>query len=226
MSTVTFVTMFIRPKTSYRSVDTYLQEFRKLESTGLPIALYLDPSMKDYTFAPNVRVTFMGLDTSWLPDSIELPANRNKNKDNSDYYCIQLTKLNCMKLARDITSTPYLAWIDFAAFHMFTRTDYCVHLLHHIARSTIPHTKILAPGCWSPGTYDWNSVCWRFCGTFLIGHRDLFPCAYERQMELVRAFLPRLMWEVNYWAQMEDLFEVYAGDHNEELLRGIVRYLS
>ena len=226
MNNVTFVTMFIRPKTAYRSADTYLQEFRKLENTGLPILLFLDTTIKDYTFAPNVHVAPIELDTSWVPESVELPANRNTNKDTLEYYCIQLMKLKCLDIATHLTQSPYLAWIDFAAFHMFNRTEYCIGLLRHIAQSTIPHTKILAPGCWKPGLYDWNSVCWRFCGTFLIGHRDLFKHAYEKQMNIVCAFLPRITWEVNYWAQMEDIFEVYPGDHNEELLRGILRYLN
>ena len=226
MSNVTFVTMFIRPKTSYRSVDTYLQEFRKLENTGIKIILFLDSTMTGLSFASNISVRPIDLDTSWLPESVELPRNRNENKDNVDYYCIQLMKMKCLDMATSLTDSPYLAWIDFAAFHMFRNVDACTELLRNIARSTIQSTKILAPGCWSPGSYDWNSVCWRFCGTFLIGHRDLFRRAYERQMEVVKASLPRITWEVNYWAQMEELFEVYPGDHNDELLKGIVKYLS
>lgn len=225
MSGVTFVTAFIRPKTSYRSTEVYLQEFRKLENTGIPIILFLDTSMKGYTFAPNVRVMPIELDTSWLPDNPQLPANRNINKDSMDYYCIQLMKLKCLHMATDFTHTPYLAWIDFAAFHMFKDPDSCSNILRRIATSSIPHTKIIAPGCWPAGVYDWNSVCWRLCGTFLIGHRDLFKPAYERQTELVRELLPRITWEVNYWARMEDMFEIYSGDHTDELLHGIVRYL-
>lgn len=220
------VTAFLCPKTGYRSIDRYFSEFRKLAATGVPILLFLDSALLGIIFPPNVRVVSTSLDMSWLPADISLPAQRNPNKDTVEYFCIQLSKLAYLVKARDYTDDALLAWIDFGAFHMFRDTAVCQRLLRQIATSTVPRTKILAPGCWPSGVYDWNSVCWRFCGTFLIGHRDLFPAALERQTRLVQQQLPRLTWEVNYWAQMDDLFEVYAADHNDSLLSGVLTHLS
>ena len=39
--------------------------------------------------------------------------------------------------------------------------------------------------------------------------------------ELVNEFLPRLTWEVNYWAMMEDHFQWYAADHDDSLILNI-----
>ena len=109
---------------------------------------------------------------------------------------------------------------------MFRDISQCTQMLQTIARSEFPRDKILAPGCWPSGVYDWNSVCWRFCGTFLIGHRELFPRALERQTQLVQTQLPRLTWEVNYWAQMDDLFTVYSADHNDTLLSRVTMFVQ
>lgn len=212
-----FVTAFLRPKTSYRSVERYLAEFRTLAATGIPLLLFLDETLLGMEFPPNVRVIPTSLDTSWVPANVQLPAHRNLNKDTLDYFCIQLSKLSYLVKARDYTEDSFLAWIDFGVFHMIREPEICGQLLRQIASSEGPRDKILAPGCWPAGTYDWNSVAWRFCGTFLFGHRDLFPLALERQNQLVRDQLPRLTWEVNYWAQMDDLFQVYMANHDDTL---------
>lgn len=221
-----FVTAFLRPKTIYRSVDVYFAEFEKLANTGAPILLFLDNEFTSRSFPSNVRVVPTTLDTSWVPSNVELPANRNQSKDTIEYFCIQLLKLHFLTEARQYTEDEFLAWIDFGAFHMFKDANRCSDLLKSIASSEFPRNKILAPGCWSAGTYDWNSVCWRFCGTFLLGHRNLFPTALLRQTRLVQSQLPRLTWEVNYWAQMEDCFAFYPADHNDTLLERVMIFVQ
>ena len=221
-----FVTAFLRPKTFYRSVDVYFSEFEKLATTGIPILLFLDTEFVGRSFPPNVRVVPTSLDTSWVPRDVMLPACRNENKDTVEYFCIQLMKLQFLSDARNYTQDEFLAWIDFGAFHMFKDIPCCTQMLQTIAASEFPRDRILAPGCWSAGTYDWNSVCWRFCGTFLLGHRDLFPRALERQTQLVQSQLPRLTWEVNYWAQMDDSFTVYSADHNDTLLSRVMMFVQ
>jgi len=221
-----FVTAFLRPKTGYRSVDVYFSEFEKLAGTGVPVLLFLDKEFLDRSFPPNVRVIPTTLDTSWVPHDVVLPAHRNETKDTVEYFCIQLMKMQFLCEARTYTDDEFLAWIDFGAFHMFRDISQCTQMLQTIAMSEFPRDKILAPGCWPSGVYDWNSVCWRFCGTFLIGHRELFPRALERQTQLVQTQLPRLTWEVNYWAQMDDLFTVYSADHNDTLLSRVTMFVQ
>lgn len=224
--TVTFVTAFLQPKTAYRSVDAYFAEFRKLANTGVPILLFLDEIFEQESFPDNVRVIYSSLSTRWVPENVELPANRNPNKDTIEYYCIQLLKLKYLRAAVDVTNSSHLAWIDFGAFHMFKDPSQCKQILQDIATSDFPTKKIIAPGCWGAGQYDWNSVCWRFCGTFLLGHRDLFEGAYARQQQLVHMKLPRITWEVNYWAEMDELFEIYTADHDDTLLSRVMMFVQ
>ena len=224
--TVTFVSAFLRPKTSYRSTDAYFAEFEKLADTGVSIVLFLDDDFKDKTFPPNVLVVSSTLHTDWVPEDVRLPAYRTPTKDTVDYYCIQLMKLWYLREAVALTDTSHIAWIDFGAFHMFKDSSQCQQLLRDIAVSDFPTEVILAPGCWPSGAYDWTSVCWRFCGTFLLGHRDLFEAAYQRQCQVVQSKLPCLTWEVNYWAEMEDLFEIYVADHDDTLLSRVTMFVQ
>lgn len=220
-----FVTAFLAPKTTYRSVERYFAEFQRLTETGVPILLFLDTVFLDRSFPSNVRVIPTSLDMSWVPDRLCLPAHRNTEKDTVEYFCIQLSKLAYLVKAREYTDDEFLAWIDFGVFHMIRDAETCERLLRQIATSEFPKDTILAPGCWPSGEYDWNSVCWRFCGTFLLGHRDLFPSALERQTYLVNHQLPRLTWEVNYWAQMEEHFHVYMANHDDTLFSRVMVFV-
>jgi len=224
--TVTFVTAFVPPKTPYRSLDTYRQHFQRLAESGIPILLFLDPSLQHWTFPDTVHVVPTRLRTDWIPANVQLPAHRTPTKDTQEYLAIQLQKLAWLDEARAYTTSSHLAWIDFGAFHMVKNPDHCAALLRQIATSDFPSHRILAPGCWPPGRYDWNSVAWRFCGTFLLAHRDLIRPALERQTALVQAQLPRLTWEVNYWSQMDDLFEVYPANHDDSLFSRVMVFVQ
>jgi hypothetical protein len=216
------VTAFLQPRTPYRSVSIYLAEFTKLANTGVPILLFTDMELK---VPDNVRIIRTHLDTSWVPANVQLPAHRNPDKDTLEYFCIQLQKLWCLQEATKYTRDEFLIWVDFGAFHMFREKDACSKWLIELSQSTYPRDRILAPGCWMAGDYGLDKVCWRFCGTLLIGHRDLFAPAYTRQMELVHMNLPKLSWEVNYWSLMDDLFHMIPADHNDLLLSRVITFV-
>lgn len=213
---VTFVTMFLRPTNSYRSIETYYSQFEKLASTRIPILIFLDTelSLPDY---PNVSVIPIKR-PSYRQDVI-LPDKRNVQKDTPDYFWIQLEKLRYLADARNYTTTPYLAWIDFGAYHMFKDIRLANFALRRIATSNYPTHTIFSPSCWKSQDYPiWETICWRFCGTFLLGYRDLFPKAFEKQQELVDKHMPNITWEVNYWTMMEEYFTTYHANHDESLL--------
>jgi len=224
--TVTFVTAFIPPKTLYRSIEVYRRHFDKFAESGAPILLFLESSLLEWSFPSNVRVIPTHLSMEWIPADVKLPAHRTVTKDTQEYFAIQLQKLAWLVEALAYTTTSHLAWLDFGAFHMMKDPDNCSHLLRQIAISDFPSHRILAPGCWQAGTYDWNSVAWRFCGTFLLGHRDLLPPALTRQTELVQTQLPQLTWEINYWSQMDDIFEVYYASHDDSLLSRVMVFVQ
>jgi hypothetical protein len=224
---VTFVTAFVSPKTAYRSRDAYIQNFTVLANTGLPIYLFLEEPIAEIPAFPNVTVQYATLDRSWLPENPVLPANRNPNKDTLEYFCIQAWKMKCMAEASQRVDTPYIAWVDFGIVHMLRNTDLAFDSLRKIALQAYPRDdKIYTPSCWSHSGPDiWNSVAWRFCGSFFLGHRSLFPEAYRRQSEIIRENLPKVTWEVNYWTCMEDMFLFYPADHNERLFTELCDYV-
>jgi hypothetical protein len=226
MFTTTFVSSLFLPKDgTYRSIERYKECFAALAATGVPILLYLDPTLKDYGGSlerkwPNVRIAdYIGYDRQIIQEgSYVLPANRNYVKDTADYMCIQLMKLRLVARATAITDTPYMAWIDFGIFHMFNDWDQASTLLQAVAKAQWPTREILSPGCWDDRAWNiWDAICWRHCGSFFLGARGRFESAVQEQDALVREGLPRLTWEVNYWSRMK-CFQVYKADHNISLL--------
>lgn len=223
---VTFVTAFLRPKTSYRSVEKYFSEFQKLAGSGVPIVLFLDNEFCHLEFPSNVRVIPTSLDTSWVPNDVVFPIHRNEHKDTLEYFCIQLMKLRCLVDALQYTEATHLAWIDFGIFHMFRNPDECVSHLQTISISQFPTGTILAPGCWQPGLYDFDSICWRYCGSFLLGDRAVLADAYDRQTNIVFSHFPLLTWEVNYWSRMDDVFTHYSANHDDSLLQRVMTFVQ
>lgn len=209
---VTFVTAFLRPLSGLaRPVDVYRREFAYLSSAGVPLWLYHDGSL-DLPCVEQIQITRTG-----LPEVPVLPLTRTPRKDTVDYFCIQAMKLELLAKAARTCSTPYLAWIDFGVFHMLRDKAAGQAALRRIAQRVYPRDRILAPGCWPAGSYGTDAVCWRFCGSFLLGYKDLFANAYARQQSIARSIAPKVTWEVNLWSQMDDLFTVYAADHNDSL---------
>ena len=225
---VTFVTAFFKQANMYYSVEHYFKHFEQLANTGVQILLFLDETLQDYGTElcckfPNVTVPECAtLDISCLPENIELPVVRNDKKDTAEYMIIQLQKLHLLSKARLYTDRPFLAWIDFGIFHVFRDKDACTQKLRDIEISLFQTEQIYSASCWPRGTYDiWNCICWRFCGGFLLGHRDLFDAAYQEQTRLVQENLPRLTWEVNYWAMMDDFFLAFPANHDDSILLNV-----
>lgn len=214
---VTFITAF-HPVRS--GLETYIEKFDKIASTGAPILLFLDEACefpREYT---NVRVVKTTLNTDWVPENLILPANRSQTKDTKEYLVLMLQKLAYMSRASAICDTPYLAWIDFGISHII-RVDSTFQKLKLLSKFAHPLKTILVPGCWGPPSSFadlWDSVYWRFCGGFFLGPRFIFPAAYQRQMDLVSENLPRITWEVNYWTMMESFFTWYPGNHDDSMI--------
>lgn len=212
---VTFVTAFIHPRNSnpHRNLDVYLKEFTYLRDAGVPLIVFLDKSSK--WNIPGSKTT--EINTELLSENPILPTDRNPAKDTEDYFCVQAMKLQLVAEAVQYCSTPYLAWIDFGVFHMMKQKEKIQTELRVLTSRSYPTDRLIAPGCWPAGDYGIESVCWRFCGSFVLGHRSLWKTAYDRQMILYQSISPKLTWEVNIWAQMDDMFRVYFADHNETL---------
>jgi hypothetical protein len=217
-----FVTALVLPRhgAPHRSLDAYFAHFQSLVDAGVPLCVFLDERIPDtLPRAEHVRICRTTMEGRWMDPSCSLPSQRNPSKDTLDYMSIQLSKFWFVHQATELyPDVPAFAWIDFGAFHMFRDVPRCQSALRKIATRSFPST-IVIPGCWARGNYPiWDSICWRFCGTFFVGQRNVLRAAYDRQCELVRQHLPALTWEVNYWTLMEEFFTWIPGDHCDLLI--------
>ena len=245
ITSITYVTSIIKIFDDLNhpegSIESRMQNFILLAKTGIPLLIYisseylvlLEPYLEIY---PNLKIgkvmelkdTFVSkvYDSVLSSDKIELPERRSEIKDTTNNILLTNAKIEFVKNAvlENPFGSTHFAWIDFNIFHMFKRNpSYAAEVLKTMSTRTFQTEDFLIlPGCWD---YNWgepyalvHKICWRFCGTFLLGPRETFRQAATRQADLVRAHHPRLTWEVNYWTLMEDLFAWYPGDHNDLLL--------
>lgn len=231
---VTFVTALYLPSGStYKTVDRYFDLFEQLAGTGIPLIVYLDVRLASRGSAlcarhPNIiRCIYNVFDRSLVVRDLVLPAVRNFDKDTADYMCIQLTKLRLMAEVAAATATAAgtmgtLAWIDFGIYHMFKNWDRCDDLLREISDWDFIGDHILSPGYKNYTEELFENICWKHCGSLLIGTGPAFIRAYETQTTLLLENIPRITWEVNYWAMMDDYFKIYIANHNDRILEGLV----
>jgi len=236
---VTFVTALYLPAgPMFKPVDTYFEQFEWLAATGVPLIVYLDARLADRGAVlcerfPNIlRCEYVTLDTSWVPSNVLLPYTRREEKDTIEYFCIQLSKLRLLHESSTYVKTSHVAWIDFGIYYIFKNPNMVDKCLKIIAAAEFPTNKIMAAGCWPLphelgwDRYDvWNSICWRFCGGFLLGATGLFAAAAARQESLVMGNLPGLTWEVNYWAMMEEHFTNYRADHDDSIIANVCQFI-
>lgn len=237
---VVYVSAFIVPKSNelFRSSTEYQRCFERMAQSGIDLRLFLDKSMKDYgedvvQRFPNVKL-LDEVESEELPplrfDDFQLPSQRNLRKDTAEYILIQHRKLplveRAVQLETDKDNDTFFAWIDFGFFHLIeddaSKQRAVGEALRNVSLLSLPTERIISPGCWHRKIVQqvdlWNQICWRFCGSFLIGHHSLWSTAAQRQQELVQQNLPRITWEVNMWTVMEDLFFVLPANHNALLV--------
>jgi len=246
MNSLTFVTVYMNIyETPFMKKDTEwrFQRFRKIASLGIPICIFCSPDcmeimeefIKEY---PNIKIiNYMTLQDTWTyklcnsVENLEMPNNRNLDKDIRDYIILMNTKTEFLKYAIDANpwNSTHFAWIDFNIYHIFQRESYVNQYLTTLSKRTLPAKFITFPGCWDKHytimEYLINDICWRFCGGFFLGDKE----SILELDHLYRTFFPeflettkKLVWEVNFWAYLENQKgwnpTWYYGDHNEQII--------
>ena len=207
--------------------DFYFKWFEELAISGVPILLFLGHSVGDRI--PSLLAQFPNVTVQETIDGPEardedhlLPVTRDPRKDTAQYMMIMHEKLRYLAQVASFATTPHLAWIDFGIFKIFRDKDACREKLREIAAcdaSSVSCTRIYSPGHWPPvATLVSDRPCWRYLGGFLFGKKELFPRAYEVQQSLYEQHKPVLLWEVNYWALMDDVFEWYLANHDDTMI--------
>ena len=152
-----------------------------------------------------------------------LPEERNQTKDTAFYMSVQLTKLKvCAHAARNC-NTDLISWLDFGLFKISQNKGRFWLTLKSLANAS-GLRRILSPGGYDSHPIDpLNLIRWKTLGGVLLGPKHEFPLAYERQKHLVEIHLPKLAWEVNYWALLteEGLFDLYPADHDDSILSNL-----
>ena len=208
---ITYVTTFLIPpdRPVIGSLDHYRTQFEKIANTGIPIVLFLDDTITHWTFPENVHVVKASLEDTWI-DSIA-PASCTYEithvrapKDTFGYMKIQHTKAEWLMRARNMNvyATDWYAWIDFGIVRVLDQP--AIDRLYSMMPPLEP--RIITPGCWAWILDDanvWKGVHWRFCGGFILMHKNFVEPFWEQYKATVLRELPKFTWEVNIWALME-----------------------
>lgn len=246
-NSITFVTAYFKVyETEYdisRTFNNRLYYFMKLLKIGIKIHIFIDPEMEDLFSELKSKYNNLIVTTEYIDNltlyknyckyntlSINLPINRNTNKDTTKYMLLMLSKLNFLKKAIDINgyNSNYFCWVDFSLPYIFKNMDGTLLKIKNISNATFNGKFIYVPGCWNNNTYDItylkNNVVWRFCGGVLFGDKNSIIEFDNTSNEYFAQFLKEtntLVWEVNYWAWLEikSLFKPiwYLANHDDTI---------
>jgi len=147
-----------------------------------------------------------------LPYMDRLPITRNLAKDTFEHLVWTHLKVEFLQRAIEICENgknSIFAWIDPHICHLFHEPLlHSVNYLNYLSMQKFAKGPFIAlPSCWDKQeSINFNTVCWRFCGNFMIG-----DAASIRGLNIIyKHFYPTLLkekntmtWDVNMWAQLE-----------------------
>lgn len=208
-----------------RPIGEYLSHFKHLVATGLPIILYVAPSLVEEVRAPNVTVVPTTLEDLPLWRAIQgmelrLPAIRDPVKDTADYLALVNSKTELVRRTIAMTDADAThAFVDFGIFHVIRDRQLAQNRLRALGATYAE--LVTMPGITHDASDDVNCVNWRFCGGFFYGPAAAMRTFAELHQKRARALLPTLSWEVNVWAWMERHGELacqwYQAGHNDSI---------
>jgi len=235
----------------YDNIDSIITHFISLAKTNIHLCLFLskefneiiEPLLEPF---PNVKILeIIEYEETWFYEQcsqhapLELPQNRNPEKDTLEYLSHGHIKHELLEKAIDMNpfQSNYFSWIDFNIFHLFKNPQEPTMFLQWLANPTtyLAPSFTCFPGCWSKLEKEkiddiMNTVHWRFCGCFFIGDTEslrTFLRMYRNTIPEFLATYKRLVWDFNFWAYMETTATStpeewkpiwYKADHNESIL--------
>ena len=211
----------------------YASLFYDLGISGLPIVLFVDPSMvyKFRIFPETVKVVGLPLQELELYQIAmaytgELPEIRTPAKDTKEFYALMNSKIEFVKRASTLFTADKYIWIDFGICKIFKNTEGCINKLKEINERTF--TKMTIPGCWEFGRpMSVNVINWRFCGGAFVIPITFIDIFLNHSRAVLRDFctMPqyKLTWETNIWTVIEmcaekDNITWYSSDHNDSMI--------
>jgi len=219
----------------------YLYLFYDLGISGLPITLFVDPSMvyKFRIFPSTVTVVGLPLAdcelyTIAMNYTGELPVHRTPQKDTKEFFALMNTKMEFVKKAAALhPDTDTFMWIDFGIMKIVKQSGKFIDMLRKINDMTFQ--KMTIPGCWTEGrTFSVEQIHWRFCGGFFILPRHHVERFFQHSRCVLSDFCTqpqyKLTWETNVWVVIESCAEKenidwYFADHNDTIVLNITMIL-
>lgn len=211
----------------------YVSLFYDLGISGLPIVLFVDPSMvyKFRIFPATVHVVGLPLqevETYQLAMSYtrELPNGRTVAKDTKEFFALMNAKIEFVTRAAEQFPAEHYSWIDFGICKIFKNTERVIARLIETERRIYTHIQL--PGCWSPSRpMNVDHISWVFCGGYIVIPRTLLDEFYIHTKGVLRDFctMPqyKLTWETNIWSivytfAMKNKMNWYYADHNDTMI--------
>lgn len=220
----------------------YLYLFYDLGISGIPITIFVDPSMvyKFRIFPSTVTVIGLPLADCELYSiamryNRELPVHRTPQKDTKEFFALMNSKMEFLRRASFLhCNCKTFAWIDFGILKIVKDTVAFIEKLRQL--DTHVFTKVTIPGCWGFGrTFTVEQIHWRFCGGFLIMPMKHVERFYQHSKGVLTDFctqqIYKLTWETNVWTVIEscaerDNIEWYMADHNDSIVMNVDSVVS
>jgi hypothetical protein len=253
-TTIIFVTSFIKiyetPPNNTRTEEWRIKHFELLLKTGIHIHLFISPEYHDifeklrHKYYQNFNYSTIDIYTK-LPlfsslyhknEEINLPMERNHEKDTYQYMALMNSKLEFINLAtKYYTTATHFAWIDFNIPYIFKEPEFTLSFLNFVSTANFISTNFLyIPGCWQmPSSYTpliIDNINWHFCGGFFLGDRQSVLDFYKANIqhiyeETVNKSL--MVWETNFWTFLESnhiwkpSHWVSVNDHDDTMITKI-----
>ena len=244
----TFVTAYLKVYDEEydmsRTFENRLKHFMLLLDLGINICIFIEPELKSKFDELELKYNNLKVIQSIKIQQLELykigeensqlcnlPANRNELKDTKNYMFLMLAKLEFIKKTIDLNpyNSDYFCWFDFSLPYIFKNLNNTLLKIKNISNTEFKTDFICLPGCWNSKInnldYLKDNIVWRFCGGFLIGDKRSLIHFYIISHDYFLNFLNQtrtLVWEVNYWAWLENLDLIspiwYLADHNDTIV--------
>jgi len=239
MSNITYVTYLIHVSDDRVEYTQRLKWLEPLLSLNIDLIIFTDEFYKDkLPVVSNLRtrivvVDYTSLDTvRAIQDAgpLYLPYTRNLEKDTLNFMCLMNSKPELLALAKDMCTTPYLAYLDAGLSKVLKTPSQTLARLESLKVTSIP--LVLLPGCHPIGPREgfpglWKGIHWMLSGGFFVVPRTCVDEFYGLHMAALKKYLAlkSITWEVNVWASFANSVKErvvwYNGPHNDEMITGI-----
>lgn len=248
---ITIITsfMYIENNTDSTQLLKIINHLSTLLETNIPICIFVDDEYftilenhinNNYLHHPHICIKNLNFCDTWIFNEcskrhqLQLPSNRNHEKDNRDFILSGHTKHECiMRIAEENPfNTTHFMWMDNDIAKIFHTKKETLQYLRELSTHYLKPEFITFPGCWSKLEKSkvndiLHSVHWRFCGGFILGSKNTIISFCKLYNECVIQFFEThniLTWDFNLWAWMETEYEDkwslmwYKADHNDSIV--------